>query len=303
MKKVLVLNYSQTGQLDEILDNFLATFNGCSIERVKIQLKNEFPFPWDNDVFFNEMPETVLEEELEILPIEVEHDNYDLIVIGHAPWFLSPSRPTVSLLKDKRIKSLLKDTAIVTVIGSRNMWLHAQESVKKYIAEAGGHLVGNVVLYDRVTNLVSAFTILYWMQSGKKDRLYNIFPKPGISDEDIKGSGRFGKIVSDALAENSFIGLQEKLLDLGLIKISTNIMFVELRAKVLFKMWAKKIKSKSGDAKVRLRWVRLFKYYLLIALFVISPILLLLYNLFGVPFTLKNIKSKKAYFYDLKLRD
>jgi len=302
MKKALVLNYSQTGQLDEILDNFIAPFNEFSVERVKLKLKKEFPFPWENDVFFNEMAETVLEEEVEILPIEVKHDKYDLIIIGHAPWFLSPSRPTVSLLKDEKVKSLLKDTPVVTVIGSRNMWLHAQESVKRYVAEAGGQLVGNIVLYDRVTNLVSAFTILYWMQSGKKDRLYNIFPKPGISDEDIKGAGRFGKIVSDALAENSFIGLQEKILDLGLIKISTNIMFMELRAKVLFKMWANKIKSKSEDAKVRLRWVRLFKYYLLIALFVVSPILLLLYNIFGVPFTLKSIKSKKTYFYDLKLR-
>lgn len=302
MKKVLVINYSQTGQLDEIISNLIQPFNDCEIDWVKVKLKKEYHFPWSNDVFFNEMPETVLEKGVDILPIETKYDSYDLIIFGYAPWFLSPSPPCVATFKNEKFKDLLKDTPVVTVIGSRNMWINSQESVKKYIAEAGGKLVGNVVLYDRNSNLISAFTILYWLQSGKKERLYNVFPKPGVSDEDINGAGRFGSLIYDALNTNDYNSLQDKILDLGLIKISTNIMFVELRGKLLFKLWAKKI-IKITDQKKRMRWIRVFKYYLLTALFIASPIVLLVYNILVLPFTFSSIKSKKAYFYQLKLKE
>lgn len=303
MKKILVINYSQTGQLDEIISNFIAPLEECEIDRVKLHLRKEYEFPWSNDVFFNEMPETVLEKGVEILPVEYKYDSYDLIIFGYAPWFLSPSPPCVALLKDEKFKLLLKDTPVVTLIGCRNMWLNSQESVKKYIEEAGGKLVGNVVLYDRNSNLISAFTILYWMQSGKKERLYNLFPKPGIADEDIQGSGRFGNVLNEALKSNDLDSLQNKILDLGLIKISTNIMFVELRGKILFKLWAKKIASIKDKPKKRLRWIRIFKYYLLIALFIISPLVLIVYNILALPFVYARVKTKKMYFYQLKLKD
>jgi hypothetical protein len=300
MKKILVLSYSQSGQLDRILDNFLRPFNEFDLDRVKITMKKEFEFPWSSDVFYNTMPETVLEEEREINAFETKYQVYDLIIFAHAPWFLSPSIPCVSMMKNEKIKSLLKDTAIVTIIGSRNMWLNAQESVKGYIIEAGGKLVGNVVLYDKNTNLVSAITILYWMQSGKKDRLYGIFPKPGISDKDIEGTGRFSIPIINALEKDDFSKLQIEIFDLGLIKISTNIMFIELRAKMIFKLWAKKIKSKEDNSKSRKRWVGFFKYYLMFALFLVSPILLVVYNIFVLPFTYKRVRLKKMYFYSLK---
>lgn len=303
MKKILVINYSQTGQLDEIISHFIAPLEAHDIDSVKVKLIKEYEFPWSNDVFFNEMPETVLEKGVEIEPLFYKYDSYDLIIFGYAPWFLSPSPPAIALLKDEKFKLLLKDTPVVTLIGCRNMWLNSQESVKKYIADAGGKLVGNVVLYDRNSNLISAFTILYWMQSGNKKRLYNLFPKPGIADEDIQGAGRFGSIVNDSLNADDFTSLQEKILNLGLIKISTNIMFVELRGKVLFKLWAKKIASIKNNPKKRLRWIRIFKYYLLIALFIVSPLVLIVYNILVLPFFYGRVKSKKEYFYQLKLKE
>jgi hypothetical protein len=112
------------------------------------------------------MPETVLEVDYEVKDIHYSCEKYDLIVLGYQPWFLSPSLPTTALLKNEKFKSLLKDTPVVTVIGSRNMWLNSQESVKKLIQEAGGKLVGNVPFIDKTNNLLSAVTILHWMLTG-----------------------------------------------------------------------------------------------------------------------------------------
>ena len=39
------------------------------------------------------------------------------------------------------------------------------------------------------------------MLTGKKDRKWGIFPKPGVSDEDIKDASVFGETVKEYLAE------------------------------------------------------------------------------------------------------
>ena len=297
MKNILVINYSQTGQLDQIIDNFLLPFENQNIERVKIFPKKAFPFPWTNKEFFDAMPETVLEENTELEPYNLKSDDYDLILLGYQPWFLSPSIPTTALLLDDKFKSIIKDKDVITIIGARNMWLNSQESVKDHIKNAGGNLVANIPLIDRNNNHISAITILYWMLTGKKDRFLNVFPYPGISTEDIKGSSRFGEIVHNAIHQDSLSQLQSKILDLNLITIKTNILFIELRAKKLFMIWAKLIKNSGSNKKSRAIRVRFFKYYLLVALFFAAPIVYLFYYFLIMPFSKASINRKKAYFY------
>ena len=45
MKKILVINYSQTGKLDEILDEFISSMTEFDIDRVKIEMIKKFKFP------------------------------------------------------------------------------------------------------------------------------------------------------------------------------------------------------------------------------------------------------------------
>ena len=44
-KRILALNYSQTGQLDQIIDNFLLPFSDYDIDRVYVKLNEDFSFP------------------------------------------------------------------------------------------------------------------------------------------------------------------------------------------------------------------------------------------------------------------
>ena len=50
MKKVLAIYYSQSGQLEQIIDNFCAPFTeaGADVEKVRVRLKNDFCFSVDN---------------------------------------------------------------------------------------------------------------------------------------------------------------------------------------------------------------------------------------------------------------
>jgi hypothetical protein len=297
MKKVLVINYSQSGQLHEIIDNFLKPFDPAQIERVYIKPVKPFDFPWNEDVFYDTMPECVTEEAIELEPISYGSDRYDLIVIGYQPWFLSPSLPVTSLLQDPAFQKKMNGTPIVTIIGGRNMWLNSQESIKAYIKKAGGKLVGNIPLMDREPNLISVLTIFHWMLTGRKERKWNLLPVPGVSQEDIDGAGVFGSVVHSALEKTDFTGLQTKLLSLGKINIPTDIWFIEMRGKKIFRIWAGLIKKKGTTPEKRKFYVNLFKYYLLIALFVASPIILSVYFILIAPFSQKSIRKSKDYYY------
>ncbi|MDH5474246.1 MAG: hypothetical protein OEX22_00995 [Cyclobacteriaceae bacterium] len=301
MKNILVVNYSQTGQLNDILNNITQPLQHHTIEVIRVSPRENFPFPWTGEAFFNAMPETVLEEPIELSPILFKRDKYDLVIFGYQPWFLSPSLPATSILKNKSFAKVIKGTPVITVIGARNMWLNAQESVKTLIHESGGKLVANIPLIDRNNNLVSALTIMHWMFGGEKTKKWGMLPKPGIIQEDIDSSCDFGEIINVSIDENEYHTLQEKILELDRIIINTNILFIEERAKKLFKIWANLIKSKGLTTKKRKFWVTFFKYYLIFALFVVSPIVLFVFNILVKPFIMNSLQRKKDYFCSVNL--
>ncbi len=296
MKKILAINYSQSGQLDEIIENFIAPFSDFDVDRIKIQTKKKYDFPWKIATFFDVMPECVKEIPTELSPITFKHEEYDLIVIGYQPWFLSPSIPTTSLLKLPEFQQRMKNTPVVTIIGSRNMWLNAHESVVNLVKQAGGKMAGNLPLIDKSSNLLSAGSILHWMLTGKKERKWGILPMPGVSEEDIKGAESYGELLKTCISNSQLDNYQHELVNAGGLNINTNILFIEGRAKKIFSIWASLILKKEARGKKRSFWVSFFKYYLVVALFVVSPFVVLIYTILIRPFTQKSIKKKKLYY-------
>jgi hypothetical protein len=293
-KKVLAVYYTQSGQLKQILDNFTAPFAqaGMTVETVSIQPKNDYPFPWTTPSFFDVMPESVLTIPTEIVPFQCKERSYDLVIFAYQPWFLSPSIPANSILQHPSFKAILKDTPVITLIGARNMWASAQEKVKSFLRDSGAKLVGNSVLMDRNQNHVSVVTIFHWMLTGRKDRYLNIFPKPGISDDDIRNASQFGAIAARHLQENKLETLQDAFVAGKAIEVHYGLIFIEERGSKLFKLWARLITRK----KNRTRWLVYFKYYLLIALFVAAPIIFTVYSILFRPFLSRSIKRKKQYY-------
>lgn len=294
VKKVLIVYYTQSGQLQEIVDRFAEPMiqGGVSVETVRIHPQQDFAFPWTSDRFFDAMPESVLGKPMLLNPMSFKELSYDLIVIAYQPWFLSPSIPTTSLMHDQSFLALIKNTPVVTLIGARNMWLNAQEKMKKSLKKAGANLVGNVALVDRNGNLISAVTILHWMLTGRKDKKYGIFPKPGVSDQDIQAANHHGAVILEHLYNNSWATLQSHLVNTKAVDVYSDLMFIEQRAGKLFAVWAKLINSTKNRKLV----VSLFKYYLLVALFMVAPVVLLINRFTFKPFVGKSIKRKKEYY-------
>lgn len=290
-KKVLAIYYSQTGQLKDIIDNFCAPLieNGISVEKVNIDLKNDYPFPWTATSFFSVMPDCVLGVPAELAPFQLKESSYDLIILGYQTWFLSPGIPFISLMNHPSFVQVLKDTPVITVTGARNMWVNAYQDVKKILNGAGAKQVGNIALVDKNLNLVSFVTIFHWMIHGKKDKYLNIFPKPGVSDADIENTKVFGKIALPYLQKNEWDGMQDELVDKKAVDLKYHLMFIESKAGGMFKVWANFIVKR----KNRTVWLSLFKYYILFSLFIAAPIVFVIDLVIFKPFLSKHIKAKK----------
>ena len=127
-KNILVIYYTQTGQLEDIVKNIAQPFEDkkdeYKVTYYNIQLKKDFPFPWPSDVFFNTFPESYLQIPSEILPPpqEVLNTKFDLILFGYQVWYLTPSIPIISFLKSGFAADILKNTPVVTISAPSESW-------------------------------------------------------------------------------------------------------------------------------------------------------------------------------------
>lgn len=297
MKNVLVIYYSQSGQLESIARNIAKPFlNSEEINLTfhEIQLEKPFPFPWNKESFFDAFPESFLQipTALKPVPEEILNTKFDLILFHYQVWYLSPSIPINSFLKSDDAKKILNNTPIITISGSRNMWIMAQEKIKVLLRKANANLVGNVALVDRVGNLISVITIVEWMFSGVKKKYLGIFPLPGVSEKDIQESSQFGEIMLDSLQKDNLTQLQPKLVEAGAVKISSYLVTVDKTANKIFNKWSNIIYK---NQKKRKQLLKVFNIYLFLAIWLISPIVYIL-HLITYPLKFKKIKKETQYY-------
>ena len=300
MKKVLVLYFSQTGQLTEIVKSVLSPVEksqDISLVFEELRPKRKFPFPWTSQQFCDVFPESFQEIPCELEPFHFNaDDNFDLIVLAYTVWYMSPSIPVAAFLQSPEAQKVIKNRPLVTVIGCRNMWLLAQEKVKTRIYDMGGRIAGNIVLMDKAKNLVGIATIAYWMFTGKKDRCLKILPRPGVSETDIKEAERFGHILLKGLSKDKIDIDQTVLNEHGAICVLPSYIIFEKRILKVFKIWSNFILQKGGPGDPNRSFrVRLFLYYLLVAIFLIAPLATLVSFVARIV-NRKNIKEAVEYF-------
>lgn len=300
MKEVLVVYYSQTGQLADIIANIVSTVNAedINITYHKIIPNKPFEFPWKEEDFMGAFPDSFMQipHEINAPEPEILNKKYDLVLLGHQVWYLSPSIPVNSFLKSAAAKKLLKNTPVITVIGARNMWYQAQEKLKRLLVACEAKLVGNIALTDRNINNISVLTIEYWMMTGKKDHMWGFLPKPGISDKDISEASKFGNPIKAALLKGDYENLQENLLALGAVNVKIALAMTDKRGNVIFSKWAALVSKKSeAGEESRKRWLRYFKRYLQFAIWIIAPVVFIVFLLTYIPLYGKIQKDKKYY--------
>ena len=295
-KNLLFISYSQTGQLDCLVENFIQPLKNqqtINIEQIRLQPIKKYEFPWKFMTFFNQFPESVHLRPAPIEPPQLQRKNYDLVIIAYSVWFLSPSQPITAFLQSEQAH-ILKDTPVITLIGCRNMWLIAQEKMKKMLTALGANLIGNIVKTDQSNSWASFITTPAWMFSGKK-RYFSWLPSAGISDAEIQDMQRFGEKLSHTFKQNILLD-QTLFQNMGAVKIDEKLMMSEKVGHRSFYLWGKLL-LKCGQISPRFRRIVLYFYilFLIILILTVVPLSAVIKRLLK-PLLKEKLARQKRYF-------
>ena len=281
--KTVVFYYTQSGQALSAARQVCKPLEaGGTVVYKQIVPLQRYPFPWSLDEFFGVFPETRLGQPPSgIQPIDfTDVEDADLVIVVGQSWFLSPSLPLQSFFTDRAVMNYLSGRPVIFMNVCRNMWLMTIRKVKGYLAAANAQLVGHIVLQDEAPNLISVLTIVRWLIHGRQEAS-GLLPRAGVSSDSLASASRFGEVIQGCgvtdgeppvAGTRGYEGLQDRLLACGAIHYKPSILFLEKAGHRMFGFWATFIQRKGGFGDVRRRGrARLFYYYLLVALFVVSP--------------------------------
>lgn len=297
MKNVLVLYYSQSGQLQSVMDQIVAPLLQCDAVQCdyrKIEPETPYPYPWPFYKFFNVFPEAVYLDGCPVKQLKLKKD-YDLIILGYTSWFLSPSIPVTGFLKSELAKRLFENKPVITVIACRDMWLIAQEKMKDLLKDLGARLIDNVVLTDQGKSLYTFVTTPRWMLTGKKDAFW-FFPPAGVYEKEIESTSRFGDRLCKALQHDEERGTLPLLSNMGAVTVNGKLIATEHIAHRSFLIWSKLIKKAGApDSKGRNVVITLYAIFLLTLILTVVPLNMLIRWLLS-PFRKKSLAKAIDYY-------
>ncbi|MEW6166697.1 MAG: dialkylresorcinol condensing enzyme [Pseudomonadota bacterium] len=300
MKRVLVVYYSQTGQLLRVARSVcgpLEAAGDIAVDWCELRPQRPYPFPWPFFEFFDQFPETVHLDPPELLPLPVADDQrYELIVLAYTVWFLSPSPPVAAFLKSEAGRRLLRDTPVVTLVACRNMWHIAQEEVKRLLHAAGARLSDNIVLTDAGSSLASFITTPRWMLTGRTDPMWGLLPAPGIPDHAVRAAARFGVALAGALRDGRLDGRRPVLNGLGAVEANVRLVPSEMIGRRSFRVWGRLLRALGPQgSRARRPVLAIYAAFLVTMIVTVVPVTMLLRTLLG-PLAARRLAAQKAYF-------
>ena len=281
-KRVLVLTYSQTGQLSAVVERIVAPLRAEGADVIidvhveTLRPRSPFPFPWPILRFFDAFPECAHLDPAPLQPITLKGDEeFDLVILSYQVWFLAPSQPAVAFLRSPEGRRLLAGKPVVTVIACRNMWLMAQEKMKSLLADAGARLIDNVVLTDTAPTMATLVTTPRWMLTGRRDAFLGL-PPAGIEAGEIARCSRFGHALRDALAAGRERQTAPLLSGLRAVQADPRLLFAEKAATRSFFVWGKLIRAIGAPgAAARRPFLLLYLVFLVTMILTVVPLSLL----------------------------
>lgn len=299
MRQVLIVHFSQTGQLDRLAQSVCAPLQqqaDIQLDFLPLQPAQPYPFPWPFLDFFRIFPETVLMRPQPLLPLAVDASKrYDLVILAYQVWFLSPSQPMTAFLASPEAAQLLNGTPVVTLIGCRNMWLMAQEKVKKRLTELGARLVDNIALTDACGTAASFLATPLWLFTGRQ-KPYSWVPRAGIDEAQITAASRFGVAMAQRLTADNLPIEQPMLTGLGAVRIDEKLIASEKVGNRSFQLWSRLLAA-LGPQQSRRRAAGLVVYivFLLFLIVTVVPLSAVLKKLLA-PLFKERTQREKAYF-------
>jgi hypothetical protein len=282
VKHVLVLEYSQSGDVTKVADAFSRPLGraGVEVRRMSIQPVAPYPSPWGNLIrLFSVFPECFVPPANGIRPLDIgPQERFDLVVLSYQVWHLAPSIPIQAFLRSEHA-AVLRDTPVITLCVSRNMWNSASETMKALLRNAGAIHLDNVVVTHQgppLTTFVSVPRALLW---GKRDRLWGIFPPADLSARDLERAERLGSVVATRL-DDLTLPYKPLLGGQGAVTVKKRYIVAELGGWYFYRGSARliaRLGPPGGRARYCATW--LFTLTMLAVIFIAIPLCVVVFSL------------------------
>lgn len=298
-KKILLIHYSQTGQLSRIAESLIAPLRNSGnveVESFVLEPVTPYPFPWPFMSFFDVFPESVYLDPPELKPLEIdENEHFDLVILAYQVWFLSPSLPVTAFLKSEIGRKILQGKPVITLIGCRNMWAMAQQTVKRLLDEAHSELIDNIVFIDQGSALASFITTPRWLLTGKSNAFWGL-PPAGVSQQQIDGAGRFGRAILAGLTRGKETSGEPLLSGLRAVEANPDLILSEKVGYRSFRIWGKLLRKMGPPGSMARKPVLLvYLCFLVLMIITVVPINMLLKKLLSPLLRKKYQKIKQEH--------
>jgi hypothetical protein len=279
LKNILVVNYSQTGQLAGIATRVIAPLQaaGHKVHVETLVPETPYPWPWSLVDFLDVFPECVQLDAPPLKPLTIPDDSdFDLVILSYQVWFLSPALPMTAFLHTPAAQRLLAGKPVVTLVACRNMWLSAQATMLRLIRAAGGRLIDHIALVDQGPALATFITTPRWVLTGQRDAFLGL-PPAGVAAAEIEAAGRFGVALNQALASDGERSTGPLLGGLGAVRVNPRLIVSERAGLRAFGVWSRLIRACGKRGQWRRRPALLaFALYLIAMILTVVPVSLFL---------------------------
>jgi hypothetical protein len=282
-RTVEVYCYSQTGQLRDVADAFVAPLRdaGWEVRWGEVTPVQEFPFPWPIGRFFGIFPEAVDPAgTVDIVDLKMPGDRRpDLVVFAFQVWYLAPSLPMRTVLHT--IPQYFAGCDVVGLVACRNMWYSAALQVRWLFETAGARYLGTVAATDTAPTLATIVTTLRWLLTGRREAFWR-FPLAGVNEAGITRVSRIGEALSSAVPgggdrTTASVRIRQILSIRDAAPVDIPIAAADLAAGHAFRRWSRAIQFTSRHARpIRPVLLVMFAAWLGITIVVGLPALALL---------------------------
>tara|TARA_R110001583_G_scaffold127716_2_gene279393 strand:+ start:3762 stop:4703 length:942 start_codon:yes stop_codon:yes gene_type:complete len=284
VKNVLVVHYSQSGQLSDVVSAMLRPLEeaGVRVHQEVLRPQTPFPFPWPFFRFLDAFPESVRLDPRPNLPLTVAPDtDFDLVILAWQVWYLSPSQPVTAFLQSDEGKRLLAGKPVVSVVACRNMWMTAYDKLVTLLGAAGAHLTDHVAFTDNAHPLATFITTPRWMFTGRRDRFFGL-PAAGVTPAEAAAAARFGHALVTALARDEERSGAPMLTGLRAVSVNPRLVVSERAGQRAFRVWSGFVRlfGKPGQLR-RVPALALFVTYLIVLIITVVPLSLVLQRSFA----------------------
>jgi hypothetical protein len=293
MKRILILYYSQSGDVRRVAEALAAPLADAGAELVWEELRPQvaYPFPWKSlSNFFNQMPECILQRPPEIAEPEFDLDrHYDLVILAYQVWFLSPSLPVQGFFRTRHA-AVLNAAKVLTLSVSRNMWQNASQTMKTLLAKTGAKHIDNIVVTHQGPPAATFVTTTRKLFSGREDRAGGVLPQAGVASQDLDRMKSLGEHLAHRLDRLDQPDCGSLLAGQNAVWVNRRYVVPEIAAWYVFRFWAGVI-SACGRVSDMLRHVGVFLFGCCLLCMILTLPLFLLGKLLITPFIHRRVQE------------